>query len=136
MMENNKTLNSQIGFVTGGGLEANLQVRLSVPPQSVQEGAFVVIDSNNWRFYGLVTDLRLTAIDENYANQINAQRFTPQLAELLNQQTLYTNLAVMPVLMMETGPDVDSPEYAAWREENPDDKAPITVKTIPAITLP
>ncbi len=136
MMETNKTLNSQIGFVTGGGLEANLQVRLSVPPQSVQEGAFVVIDSNNWRFYGLVTDLRLTAIDENYANQINAQRFTPQLAELLNQQTLYTNLAVMPVLMMETGPDIDSPEYAAWRDEHPNDNAPITVKTIPSHHAP
>ena len=41
MMENNlsQTHNSQIGFVTGGGLEANLQVRLTVPPQSVQEGA-------------------------------------------------------------------------------------------------
>jgi len=128
--------NSQIGFVTGGGLEANLEVRLSVPPQTVQEGAFVVIDSNSWRFYGLVTDLRLTAIDQQYATQINAQRFTPQLAELLNRQTLYTNLAVMPVLMMETGPAIDSPEYPEWRKAHPDQDSPITVKTIPSHHAP
>lgn len=139
-MENNPNPNenAQIGFVTGGGLEANLQVRLSVQPQSVQEGAFVVIDSNDWRFYGLVTDLRLTAIDEHYATQINAQRFTPHLADLLNQQTLFTNLAVMPVLMMETGPEIDSPNYNAWREANPDPEnlKPITVKTVPSHHAP
>jgi hypothetical protein len=137
-MENNPNtpLISQIGYVTGGGLEANLQVRLSVQPQSVLEGAFVVIDSNNWRFYGLVTDLRLTAIDEQYATQINAQRFSPHLAAMLNQQTLYTNLAVMPVLMMETGPGIDSPEYPAWRQSHPDEQKPITVKTVPSHHAP
>ena len=137
-MENNldNPLISQIGYVTGGGLEANLQVRLNVQPQSVLEGAFVVIDSNNWRFYGLVTDLRLTAIDEQYATQINAQRFSVHLAEMLNQQTLYTNLAVMPVLMMETGPAIDSPEYAAWRQSHTDEQKPITVKTVPSHHAP
>ncbi len=137
-MENNldNPLISQIGYVTGGGLEANLQVRLNVQPQSVLEGAFVVIDSNNWRFYGLVTDLRLTAIDEQYATQINAQRFSVHLAEMLNQQTLYTNLAVMPVLMMETGPAIDSPEYAAWRQTHTDEQKPITVKTVPSHHAP
>ena len=120
-----------IGFVIGGGLEANLQVRLTVSPQLVQEGAFVVINSNNWRFYGLVTDLRLMAIDEQYASQLNAQRFAPHLAEYLNSQTLYTNLAVMPVLMMEKGPELDSLEYSAWRKEHNEESAPITVKTIP-----
>ena len=120
-----------IGYVTGGGLEANLQVRLTVPPQEVQEGAFVVIDSNNWRFYGLVTDLQLTAIDEHYANQLNSQRFAPHLANYLNSQTLYTNLAVMPVLMNEKGPELDSPEYPAWRLLHTEDSDPISVKTIP-----
>lgn len=74
------TQNPSIGYVIGGGLEANLDVRLTVPPQEVQEGAFVVIDSNNWRFYGLVTDLRLTAIDEQYANQLSSSvsRLTSQ----------------------------------------------------------
>ena len=105
------TPNSTIGYVIGGGLEANLDARLTVPPQDVQEGAFVVIDSNNWRFYGLVTDLRLTAIDEQYANQLNSQRFAPHLAEYLNKQTLFTDLAIMPVLMKDKGPDLESPGY-------------------------
>ncbi len=125
------TQNPTIGYVISGGLEANLDVRLTVPPQEVQEGAFVVIDSNNWRFYGLVTDLRLTAIDEQYANQLNSQRFAPHLAEYLNKQTLFTDLAVMPVLMKDNGPEVDSPEYATWRHEHTDDPAPMPVKTIP-----
>src|SRR5690606_5022259 len=125
------TQNPSIGYVIGGGLEANLGVRLTVPPQEVQEGAFVVIDSNNWRFYGLVTDLRLTAIDEQYANQLNSQRFAPHLAEYLNKQVLFTNLAVMPVLMKDKGPDLASPDYSAWRREHTDDPAPMPVKTIP-----
>ena len=125
------TQNPSIGYVIGGGLEANLDVRLTVPPQEVQEGAFVVIDSNNWRFYGLVTDLRLTAIDEQYANQLNSQRFAPHLAEYLNKQVLFTNLVVMPVLMKDKGPDLASPDYSAWRREHTDDPAPMPVKTIP-----
>ena len=131
-MENQAlTQNTTIGYVIGGGLEANLEVRLTVPPQEVQEGAFVVIDSNNWRFYGLVTDLRLTAIDEHYANQLNSQRFAPHLADYLNEQTLFTNLAVMPVLMKEKGPDLASPDYSAWRKEHTEDPSPMPVKTIP-----
>ncbi|MDY0125611.1 MAG: DUF87 domain-containing protein [Anaerolineaceae bacterium] len=131
-MENQAlTQNTTIGYVIGGGLEANLEVRLTVPPQEVQEGAFVVIDSNNWRFYGLVTDLRLTAIDEHYANQLNSQRFAPHLADYLNEQTLFTNLAVMPVLMKDKGPDLASPDYSAWRREHTEDPSPMPVKTIP-----
>lgn len=131
MEHQNPTQNPTIGYVIGGGLEANLDVRLTIPPQEVQEGAFVVIDSNNWRFYGLVTDLRLTAIDELYANQLNSQRFATHLAEYLNKQTLFTNLAVMPVLMKDKGPDPISPEYPAWRREHTDDPGPMPVKTIP-----
>ncbi len=131
MEHQNPTQNPTIGYVIGGGLEANLDVRLTIPPQEVQEGAFVVIDSNDWRFYGLVTDLRLTAIDELYANQLNSQRFAPHLAEYLNKQTLFTNLAVMPVLMKDKGPDPISPEYPAWRREHTDDPGPMPVKTIP-----
>ena len=51
--------NDQIGYVVGGGLKENLRVRLTVPSQDVQEGAFVIIESGNWQFYGLVTDLQL-----------------------------------------------------------------------------
>ena len=41
-----------IGYIVGGGLKENLRVRLTIPSQAVQEGAFVVIESGNWQFYG------------------------------------------------------------------------------------
>ncbi len=123
--------NPPIGFVTGGGLEANLQVKLTVPAQTVQEGAFVVMDSGTLRFYGLVTDLQLAAVDPNYASQLNSERYNPRLAQYLNQNTLYTNLAVMPALMLDHGPDPTSPEYAAWAQNRPENSKPITVKTVP-----
>ena len=35
-----------IGFVIGGSLKEGLFVRLTVPAERIQEGAFVVIESN------------------------------------------------------------------------------------------
>jgi hypothetical protein len=124
--------NRPIGYVTGGGLEANLQVRLEVPAHEVQEGAFVVTDSGPWRFYGLVTDLQLAATDERFAAESVDRRFAPQLSRLLREETLYTNLVMLPALMQERGPDLSSPEYPAWRELNKGKRKPIPVKTVPA----
>ena len=121
-----------IGYVVGGGLQANLQVRLSVRPQDVQEGSFVIIDSGNWRFYGLVTDIFLGATDPRFADEQSEQRLPANLASLLHGQTLYTNLSVLPALMLERGPEPGSPGYLEWRAANPDDKAPIPVKTVPS----
>ncbi len=124
--------NNSIGYIVGGGLKENLRVRLTVPSQQVQEGAFVVIDSSPWRFYGLVTDLQLGATDPRFADEQSEQRFPPELARLLHGQTLFTNLEVLPALMQEIGPEVDSPEYPAWREKNPEGSPALPVKTIPS----
>ncbi len=122
-----------IGYVVSGGLKENLNVRLTVPPQSVQEGAFVVIDSQNWRFYGLVTDLQLGSTDPRFADEQSEGRLSPQLANLLLGQTLFTNALIMPQLMMDRGPDPASPEYPAWLRANPNlQTRPIPIKTIPA----
>jgi len=128
--------NPPIGYVTGGGLEANLQVRLEVPAHEVQEGAFVVTNSDRWRFYGLVTDLQLAATDERFAAESMDRRFTPKLSQLLREETLYTNLVMLPALMLDRGPDLASPEYPAWRELNKDKIKPMPVKTIPAHHAP
>jgi hypothetical protein len=126
---------SEIGYVVGGGLQENLRVRLTVPSQEVQEGGFVVIESGDWLFYGLVTDLQLGATDPRFADEQSEQRLPPELARLLHGQTLYTNLEVLPALMLERGPDLASPDYARWQEAielglrpRP---APLPVKTIP-----
>ena len=122
-----------VGYVVGGGLKENLRVRQTGSPQSVQEGAFVVIDSKNWRYYGLVTDLQLGATDPRFADEQSEGRLSPELADLLLGQTLYTNLEVMPQLMMDRGPEPDSPDYPQWAKTH-DEKndRPIAVKTIPA----
>ncbi len=124
-----------IGYVVGGGLKESFNVRLAVPAQQVQEGAFVVIESGDWLFYGLVTDLQLGATDPRFADEQSGDRFPPHLAKLLHGQTLYTNLQVLPALMLEQGPELDSPEYQLWRKAISaglkDQPRALPVKTVP-----
>jgi len=103
-----------IGYIVGGGLKENFRVRLTVPAQDVQEGAFVVIESGAWQYYGLVTDLQLGATDPRFADEQSETRLPPALAQALHGQTLYTNLEVLPRLMLERGPDPGSPDYETW----------------------
>jgi hypothetical protein len=121
-----------IGYIIGGGLKANLFVRLSVPAQSVQEGGFVVIESGEWLFYGLVTDLQLGALDPRYAEGITYQQLSPQIADMLRQQTLFTNLEVLPALMLEQGPEPGSANYESWRAQHQEDPHPLPIKTVPS----
>jgi len=121
-----------IGYIVGGGLKENLRVRLTVAAQQVQEGGFVVVESGNWLFYGLVVDLQLGATDPRFADEQTGNRLPPDLARLLHGQTLYTNLEVLPSLMMEAGPDPDSKEYAVWEASRDLEKnRPLPVKTVP-----
>ncbi|UCF29138.1 MAG: ATP-binding protein, partial [Chloroflexota bacterium] len=128
-------MSEYIGYVVGGGLKENLSVRLTVPSQEVQEGAFAVIESGDWLFYGLVTDLLLGATDPRFADEQSEARLPGGLANLLHGQTLYTNLEVLPALMLEQGPELDSPEYQAWLAEidsgSRPQPRPLPVKTIP-----
>ncbi|NTW43103.1 MAG: hypothetical protein HGB14_01420, partial [Anaerolineaceae bacterium] len=98
-------LNPYIGYVVGGGLKNNLNVRLTVPANQVREGSFVVVESGTDQFYGLVTDMQLGSTDPRFADEQSENRFPAQLANLLHGQTLFTNLEVMPALMLEKGPD-------------------------------
>lgn len=120
-----------IGYVVGGGLKENLRVRLTVPSQQVQEGAFVVIESGDWLFYGLVTDLQLGSTDPRFADEQSENRLPSEIAALLHGQTLYTTLEVLPALMLERGPDLDSAEYPAWQASHAEGLHPMPVKTVP-----
>ena len=126
---------ARIGYIVGGGLRENLRVRLTIPAQQVQEGSFVVVESGEWLFHGLVTDLQLGATDPRFADEQSEARFPAEMANLLHGQTLYTNLEMLPALMLERGPEFDSPEYSRWRDmisaglrEEP---RPVPVKTVP-----
>jgi hypothetical protein len=124
-----------IGYIVGGGLKENLRVRLTLPAQEVQEGGFVIIESGDWQFYGLITDLQLGATDPRFADEQLGARLSPDLTHLLHGQTLYTNLEILPALMLERGPDPESPEYPNWRAAidaglRPA-PSPLPVKTVP-----
>jgi len=124
--------NKPIGYVVGGGLQENLRVRLTVPSQEIQEGAFVTIRSEDWQFYGLVTDLQLGATDPRFADEQSETRLPAGLARALHGQTLYTNLEVLPALMLELGPELDSPDYPEWAKKMGDQLPQVRpVKTIP-----
>ncbi len=124
-----------IGLVTSGGLKENLHIRLNVSPQQVQEGSFVVIENNNWKFYAITTDLQLSATDPRFALEPSGKRLPEKLSQILDAKTLYTNLVVLPALMLDCGPK-DQDEYIAWRQEidsgNKDEPRPMPVKSIPA----
>jgi hypothetical protein len=128
-------LNRPIGYIVGGGLKENLHVRLNIPAQEVQEGGFVVVESGDWLFYGLVTDLLLGATDPRFADEPAESRLPIHLSGLLHGQTLFTNLEMLPALMLERGPDPVSPAYAQWRAEIDNGQRPephpLPVKTVP-----
>lgn len=133
----NKTIinHQDIGYVVGGGLQENLRIRLTIPPYDIQEGAFVIIDSGNWRYYGLVTDIVLGATDPRFADEQSDERLPKELSQLLHGQTLYANLEILPALMLERGPEPGSPEYDQWIEKIDagleKQPRPIPVKTVP-----
>lgn len=125
-----------IGYVVGGGLKENIQVRLTVQTQEVQEGSFVVIESGDWQFYGLIVDLVLGATDPRFAYEQNEDRLPLNLRNLLQGQTLFTNLVMLPALMLDRGPDPGSPRYSLWRSEIENGRRPaptaMPIKTIPS----
>jgi DNA helicase HerA-like ATPase len=125
-----------IGYVIGGGLKESLVVRLTVPPQEVQEGSFVVIENEDWLFYGLVTDLTLGSTDPRFADEQMDNRLPQKITRLLQGQTLYTNLEFLPTLMLERGPDPKNEQaYQNWLEKIESglyhEPSPMPVKTIP-----
>ncbi|MGB9800959.1 MAG: ATP-binding protein [Thermanaerothrix sp.] len=120
-----------IGYVVGGSLQSTLRVRLTVPPQTIQEGSFVTIRSGNWQFYGTVVDLQLGATDPRFADEPSEARLPRGLVDLLHGQTLYTNLEVLPKLMAEIGPEPGTPDYEAWVREHPEGGRIMSVRTVP-----
>src|SRR4030095_15218259 len=109
---------TKIGFLVGGGLKENFRVRLTVSPQEIQEGAFVVIQSGDWNYYGIVVDITLGATDQRFADEQSGLRYPPNIAKALYGQTLYANLEILPNLMLEIGPEPGSPDYKDWQGMN------------------
>ena len=124
--------NRSIGYIVGGGLKESFRVRLTVPSSEIQEGAFVTISSGDLQFYGLVTDLQLGSTDPRFADEQTESRLPQIIAGALHGQTLFTNLEILPALMLDRGPDPSTPEYKEWIKQMGDHvPRPLPVKTIP-----
>ncbi|MGE5250755.1 MAG: HAS-barrel domain-containing protein, partial [Bacteroidota bacterium] len=93
-----------IGYIIGGRLKESFHARLTIDPREVQEGGFVVVESGRYRFYGLVSDLRLGSTDPRFAAEQSDGRLPEFLARALQGQTLYTDLEIYPALMQDIGP--------------------------------
>ncbi|MBN1230741.1 MAG: ATP-binding protein [Anaerolineales bacterium] len=127
--------NNALGYIVGGGLKANLFARLEVPASETNEGSFVIIEDGNWNFYGLITDIQLGSTDPRFADERSAVRLPNYISDALYGNTLYTNLEIMPSLMMERGPEPDNLNYTKWREEIDlglkEEPSPMPIKTVP-----
>lgn len=127
--------NTPIGYLVGGGLKESFNVRLTVPSQEVQEGAFTVIRSGDWQYYGIVTDIQLGATDPRFADEQTEMRLPPALAKALHGQTLYTNLEILPTLMLDRGPEPGTSEHRQWvsaiESGLRDEPRPRPVKNVP-----
>jgi hypothetical protein len=117
-----------IGYVIGGSLKEGLFARLTVSSDQVQEGAFVVVEHNNVNYYGLVVDIRLTASDPQFAQEMNENRLPQAMAGILNQHTLFTELEIMPVLMQNIG---SGDTLTDEQESKPVNTHPLPVKMLP-----
>jgi hypothetical protein len=131
-------MNQTIGYVVGGGLKEGLRVRLTVSADSVQEGSFVVCESGEWRYYGLITDLQLGATDPRFADE-QSGRLQPAISQALLGKTLFTTMAMYTTLMLHIGP-ADPLRNFEWQDQisqgQADRPAPRPVKTVPAHHAP
>lgn len=119
----------QIGYVTGGSLKEGFIARLTVPPETVQEGSFVVIEDGPRVFYGLVTNLKLCAADPRFTDAHTMNRFPPALREQVAAHTLYTEVEIMPALMQNIGYAPGTPGYDPFDKNV--DREPLPVKMVP-----
>ncbi len=127
-------MNEPIGYIIGGGLKEGFLIRLTVPADQVQEGSFVVCDSGRFRYFGLVTDLRLGATDPRFADE-KSDRLQPVIQAALLGKTLFTTLDMYPTLIMDRGPEFGTPQREKWEtavERGQENPGPKPVKTVPA----
>ncbi len=130
--------NKPIGYIIGGGLKEGFRIRLTVPADQVQEGSFVVSDSGRFRYYGLVTDLRLGSTDPRFADE-KSDRLQPTIQQALLGKTLFTTLDMYPTLLLDRGPELGSEARETWEtqvERGLENPGPKPVKTVPAHHAP
>lgn len=118
-----------IGYITGGSLKEGFIARLTVPPEVVQEGSFVVVENGPRVFYGLVTNIKLCATNSLFTDAHTMNRIPAAVREQLAGRTLYTEVEIMPALMQNIGYAPGTPEYDPFDPNV--DQNPLPVKMVP-----
>ncbi|MBI3954093.1 MAG: DUF87 domain-containing protein, partial [Chloroflexi bacterium] len=92
----------RLGAVIGGSLEKGLEVRLDAdaPLEDVRVGHYVAIQGERTRFFGMVTDISLRALDERLALSPPADGFS---ARVLAGTGTFAVLKVVPMLVLQEG---------------------------------
>ena len=121
--------NDTIGYIIGGSLQSGFTARLTVSPDHVQEGSFVVIEDGPRVFYGLVTNLRLCAVDPRFTDAHTMARMPESIREQVAGRTLYTEAEIMPALMQNIGAETGAPGYDPFDKNV--DLNPLPVKMVP-----
>ncbi|MCS6802499.1 MAG: ATP-binding protein [Chloroflexota bacterium] len=92
----------QLGVVIGGSLKEGVEVKLdpAVSVEEVKVGAYVVVEGETKRFFCLVTDVRLAALDSRALTAPPA--FDDDLlAEVWSGAGVYGVIEVMPLLTLD-----------------------------------
>jgi hypothetical protein len=121
---------SKIGYLVGGGLKENFRVRLTVSSQEIQEGAFVVIASGNWRYYGIVTDIQLGATDPRFADEQMEDASRAHLQRPARTDALRQPRSAAFNLMLGGGPDPSARSMPHGAGTTPEPKL-LPVKNVP-----
>ncbi len=113
----------RLGIVTSGSLTEGLTVRLdgAVSVEEISVGHYVVIQGERYRFFGMVTDVRLGILNDQFL-RTPPPISNPLVAEVVRGTGTFGLLEVVPMLTL--------PREASAFE------APEPVKTVPAHFAP
>ena len=98
----------RLGQVVGGSLSRGLDVRLDASDASAEDvavGSFVTIQGRRQRYFAVVTDIELRAVDDGVRHfppaEIGGGGF---MAEVISGTVAYGQLSVMPSMAVPIGP--------------------------------
>ncbi|MGA2367839.1 MAG: ATP-binding protein [Dehalococcoidia bacterium] len=113
-MTENEKMNTKLGTVISGSLTQGVHVKLD-PARSVEDvtvGRYVAIQGEKKRFFGMITDISLEAVDPS-AMVMPPDISVPLIAKVVSGTTTYGKLSVLPMLTISgVAGDTEGPQPA------------------------
>lgn len=103
-MNDKEKLDTKLGTVISGSLTQGVQVKLD-PVRSVEDvavGRYVAISGKKKRFFGMITDVSLEAVDPR-AMVMPPDISDPIIARVVSGTTTYGKISVLPMLTISGG---------------------------------